>query len=46
MDEEEITTIRVHKATRDRLASLCNKDETFDQAINKLIDVFEKKKVD
>jgi hypothetical protein len=33
----EITTVKVRKATRDRLAKLGNKTETFDDIINRLI---------
>ncbi len=36
----DITTVKVRKATRDRLAKLGNKTETFDDIINKLIDCY------
>ncbi len=32
------TTIEVSKDTRNRLAELCKKDDTFDGIINKVID--------
>jgi hypothetical protein len=33
-----ITTIQVRKSTRDRLASMGRKNETYDEIINKLLD--------
>jgi len=36
----QITTIKVHKKTRDRLALIGNKTETYDDVINKLIDSY------
>lgn len=42
-EEEEITTLRVKVTTRDRLASIGNKDDTFDALINRLLDEHEKK---
>lgn len=42
MGEEEITTIQLTKETRDRLAKVGNKTETYDAVINRLIDLYEK----
>tara|TARA_Y100001936_G_C15862447_1_gene553204 strand:+ start:200 stop:370 length:171 start_codon:yes stop_codon:yes gene_type:complete len=39
-DSRQATTLKVKKSTRDRLAQLCHKDETFDEAILKLINVY------
>ena len=39
-DSRQATTLKVKKSTRDRLAKLCHKDETFDEAILKLINVY------
>jgi hypothetical protein len=36
-DSRQATTLKVKKSTRDRLANLCKKDETFDEAILKLL---------
>ena len=38
----EITTVKVTKRTRDRLAELGNKKETYDDVISKLIEFYEK----
>ena len=38
-----ITTIKLEPATRERLASLGKKGDTYDQIINCLIDVYEGK---
>jgi len=38
----DITSLKVRKATRDRLAKLGNKSETFDQIINRLIEFYER----
>jgi len=38
----EITTVKVTKRTRDRLAELGNKKETYEDVISKLIDFYEK----
>jgi hypothetical protein len=38
----DITTVKVRKATRDRLAKLGSKTETFDDIINRLLDFFER----
>lgn len=38
----EITSLKVKKATRDRLAKIGAKAETFDDIINRLIDSCEK----
>ena len=35
----EITTIKITKQTRNRLAKLGNKDETFEQIIKKLLEM-------
>lgn len=39
---DKLTTIRVKKSTRDRLASHGGKDDSFDTIINKIIDNLEK----
>tara|TARA_B110001454_G_scaffold131818_1_gene122785 strand:+ start:175 stop:345 length:171 start_codon:yes stop_codon:yes gene_type:complete len=39
-DSRQATTLKVKKTTRDRLARLCRKDETFDEAILKLMSVY------
>jgi len=39
---EEVTTVKVTKRTRDRLAELGNKKETYDDVINRLIEFYEK----
>ena len=36
----DITSLKVRKATRDRLAKLGNKTETFDDIINRLIALY------
>lgn len=36
------TTIQVNKSTRDALAALGNKDDSFDTIINRLIDFYRK----
>ena len=38
---DKITSIRVKKSTRDRLAALGGKDDSFDTIINKLLDSIE-----
>jgi len=38
----EITTVKVTKRTRDRLAELGNKKETYEDVISKLIEFYEK----
>jgi len=42
----DITSIKVKKATRNRLVSLGRKSETYDAVLNRLMDFFEKKRVD
>lgn len=42
MVEEDTTTIWVKKTTRDNLAALGNKDDTFDDIIVMLIDSYKK----
>jgi hypothetical protein len=37
----EVTTVKVTKRTRDRLAELGNKKETYDDIISKLIKFYE-----
>jgi len=37
-----ITTLKVKKVTRDRLAKIGNKTETFDDIIQRLIDFYKK----
>jgi len=39
----EITTLKVTKATRDRLKALGRKGETYDEIINRLADFWVKK---
>lgn len=39
---EKITSIRVKKSTRDRLAALGGKDDSFDTIINNILDNLEK----
>jgi len=41
----EQTLIPIKKSTRERLKKVGRKGETYDQIINKLIDIFEKKQV-
>ena len=41
---EEITTLQVFPATRDRLKSLAQKDETYDDFLNRMADCFENSK--
>jgi hypothetical protein len=36
----DITTVKLRKATRDRLAKLGNKTETFDDIISRLIEFY------
>ena len=38
----DITSLKVRKATRDRLAKIGNKAETFDDIINRLMNFYEK----
>ena len=38
----EVTTVKVTKRTRDRLAELGTKKETYDDVISKLIEFYEK----
>ena len=42
MTENEMTSIAVTQITRDRLASICRKDQSYDEFINVLIDSFNK----
>ena len=37
-----ITSLKVRKATRDRLAKLGNKTETYDDLLNRLMDSYSK----
>lgn len=37
-----VTTVKVMKRTRDRLAKIGSKNETYDDVINRLIEYFEK----
>jgi len=43
MSENEMTTIAVKTATRDRLADICRKDQSYDELLNILIDMMIKK---
>ena len=36
----DITSLKVRKATRDRLGKLGNKTETYDDVVNRLIDFY------
>jgi len=38
----DITSLKVRKATRDRLGKLGNKTETYDDLLNRLMDFYEK----
>jgi len=38
----DITSLKVRKATRDRLAKLGNKTETYDDLLNRLMDSYSK----
>jgi hypothetical protein len=38
----DITSLKVRKATRDRLGKLGNKTETYDDLLNRLMDSYEK----
>lgn len=40
----DITSLKVRKATRDRLAKLGNKTETFDDIINRLMEFYERRR--
>ena len=40
-NKNTVTTLRVKKNTRDRLSKLCTKDQSFNQAIIKLLDFFD-----
>ena len=37
-----VTTVKIMKRTRDRLAKIGSKSETYDDVINRLIEFFEK----
>ena len=39
---DDVTSLKVRKATRDHLAKVGNKSETFDAIINRLIEFYEK----
>jgi len=38
----EVTTVKITKKTRERLAAIGSKNETYDDIINRLIQFFEK----
>jgi hypothetical protein len=38
----DITSLKIRKATRDRLGKLGNKTETYDDVLNRLMDFYEK----
>jgi len=38
----DITSLKVRKATRDRLGKLGNKTETYDAILNRLVDSYKK----
>jgi len=40
MNMDELTSIKLRRETRDRLRSLGRKGESYDQIINKLIDIY------
>ena len=44
MAENEMTSIAVTQMTRERLAAICRKDQSYDEFINVLIDEFNKNK--
>jgi len=39
---DDITSLKVRKATRDRLGKLGNKTETYDDLLNRLMDSYSK----
>ena len=41
---DNVTSLKVRKVTRDRLAQLGNKAETFDDVINRLMEFYERNK--
>lgn len=40
---DEITTIQISKATRDRLQSVGKMSQTYDELLNEMMDLFSKK---
>lgn len=46
MEENEITTIQIRKKTRKRLGEIGGKDETFDDIVGRLIDLYEEHRID
>lgn len=42
MNDNEITTLQVSKTTRDRVASIGKKGETYDDILNALVDMWNK----
>jgi hypothetical protein len=38
----DITSLKIRKATRDRLGKIGNKTETYDDVLNRLMDFYEK----
>jgi hypothetical protein len=43
--EEEITTINLKRGTLERLKSLCSRATTYDEFLNKCLDIYEKQAV-
>lgn len=41
-ENNEMTTIAVTQVTRNRLADICHKDQSYDELINILIDLYKK----
>lgn len=46
MEENEITTIKISRKTRSRLGEIGNKDETFDDIVGRLLDLYEEHCID
>lgn len=46
MKKMEKTSIQVSKNNKDRLEALCNKNETYDSVLGKILDMYEFKKAD
>ena len=46
MEDNEMTTIKISKNTRNRLADLCHKDESFEMFIVKLINEHEDRRIE
>ena len=42
MSENDMTTIACSSATKSRLADICHKDQTYDELLNQLVDMWKK----